>query len=198
MLKVLSKPIDLRIQRTLQRIRQAFLELLEAQPFDQITVSAVSERAQINRATFYRHYTDIYDLAQQITEEFDTIQLMQKRDTADHVGAVRAIFEHVADYASFYRAMIRPGAIPGFRARMEETVAEQFTVLLPMFGFNARRTAMPPALVIRCLAAAQVAFVQWWLEEGMPFSATEAATYLIQLHKEGSWQALGLEKEVKW
>ncbi|MBI1293961.1 TetR family transcriptional regulator [bacterium] len=195
MLKVLSKPIDLRIQRTLQRIRHAFLELLEVKSFDQITVSAVSERAQINRATFYRHYTDIYDLAQQITEQFDAIQQVQKRDTEDLVGAVRAIFEHVADYASFYRAMIRPDAIPGFRARMEETVAEQFTMLLPTLGFKAQNAAMPPALVIRYLAAAQVAFVQWWLEEGMPFSAEEAATYLIQLHTAGSWQVLGLEIE---
>jgi AcrR family transcriptional regulator len=169
--------------------------MLETQPFDQITVRDLCKRAQINRATFYRHYTDIYDLARQITEEFDAIELLQKHVTADHVSAVRAIFEHVADYASFYQAMIRPGGIPGFRDRMEATICEQLTVLLPAFGFNADRAAIPPTLVIRYLAAGQVAFVQWWLEEGMPFSAEQAAIYLIQLHTEGSWQALGLAKD---
>lgn len=196
MVKVLPRPIDLRIQRTLERIRQAFLELLEVQPFDQITVSAVCERAQINRATFYRHYSDIYDLAQKITEEIDGLQLLQKRNTPDYVSAVSAIFEHVANYASFYRAMIRPGGIPSFRARMEETVARQVMLSLPLFGFSHNRAAMPPELVICYLAAAQVAFVQWWLEEGMPFSAEEAANYLIQLHTEGGWQALGLEVQI--
>ncbi|MCB0112885.1 MAG: TetR/AcrR family transcriptional regulator C-terminal domain-containing protein [Caldilineaceae bacterium] len=188
-----QKSTDPRIERTLQQIRGAFLALLETQSFDRITVSAVSVRAGINRATFYRHYTDIYDLAQQITDGIDPIALLQQEDEADLFAGVKALFDHAAEYAVFYRAMMQPGGIPGFRARMEEMVAAQLTALLPSFGFVVDQTAMPTSLVVRYVAAAQVSFVQWWLENDMPFSAETAASYLIQLHADGAWRTLGLK-----
>ena len=188
------KSTDPRIERTLARIRQAFLTLLETQPFDQITVSVVSARAGINRATFYRHYTDIYDLAQQITDGIDPIALLQQEDETDLFVGVKALFDHAAEYAVFYRAMMQPGGIPGFRVRMEEMVAAQLTALLPSFGFQAGRMALPTSLVVRYVAAAQVSFVQWWLENDMPFPAKTAADYLIQLHVEGAWRTLGLKQ----
>jgi hypothetical protein len=51
---------------------------------------------------------------------------------------------------------------------------------------------MPQALAIHYLAAAQVGFIQWWLENEMPFPPETAAVYLVNLHQRGGSWALGL------
>ena len=60
---------DRRILRTKKAIRQAFLSLLSEIPFEDITVSALSERAGINRKTFYLHYPSTRSLFDEIRRE---------------------------------------------------------------------------------------------------------------------------------
>ena len=45
------------------RLEAAFFDVLEATPFDRITVSAVVQTAGVNRNSFYYHFTDLDDLA---------------------------------------------------------------------------------------------------------------------------------------
>jgi len=61
--------MDLRIQRTRKNIINAFIELRAAKPLEKITVKELSDLAFINKATFYTHYKDIYDLAEQLENE---------------------------------------------------------------------------------------------------------------------------------
>ena len=49
---------------TKQAIHHEFGEMLKEKPFKQITVRDLTERTGINRNTFYYHYKDIYDLAE--------------------------------------------------------------------------------------------------------------------------------------
>jgi len=43
-------------------LHEAFLELMFEQEFQQITVQDITDRAMINRATFYAHFDDKYEL----------------------------------------------------------------------------------------------------------------------------------------
>src|SRR5512138_787509 len=55
--------LDPRVKRTRSLILQAFNDLLAEKSFDSISVQDVTEKAQINRATFYKHhFIDKYDL----------------------------------------------------------------------------------------------------------------------------------------
>lgn len=53
---------DLRVIKTLQQIDHALLTLLKELPFQKITVNLLCKIALINRSTFYKYYTDKYDL----------------------------------------------------------------------------------------------------------------------------------------
>ena len=54
--------------RTKKMIRAAFVELLgEKKNMETITVSELSERADVAKSTFYNHYDDVYAVA----EEFE-------------------------------------------------------------------------------------------------------------------------------
>lgn len=57
-------------RRTDKIIRNSFIELLSAKPIDKITVQDLCREADINRATFYRYYKDIYELMEKVSEDF--------------------------------------------------------------------------------------------------------------------------------
>jgi len=61
---------DLRVKKTKKNIRQSFFQLLQKKEFKDITVQNILDLALINRTTFYTHYNDKYDLAEQLSEEF--------------------------------------------------------------------------------------------------------------------------------
>ena len=60
---------DARVKYTRMVLKKALLELLEHKPVNKITVKEICERAGLNRATFYAHYTDCFDLLESIEEE---------------------------------------------------------------------------------------------------------------------------------
>lgn len=53
---------DKRILRSMRDLRQALLELLKTKPIDKISVLDICATAQINKMTFYKYYSDKYDL----------------------------------------------------------------------------------------------------------------------------------------
>src|ERR1051326_7305039 len=63
---MLSNPkeekLDPRVKRTRGLILQAFSELLAEKGFESISVQDMTNRAEINRATFYAHFIDKYEL----------------------------------------------------------------------------------------------------------------------------------------
>ena len=58
MAQVEEKPVDLRIRRTRKMLQDAFMALMAEKPFAEITVQDITERAMVNRGTFYDHFAD--------------------------------------------------------------------------------------------------------------------------------------------
>lgn len=59
-----NKPrkLDPRVVRTRQQLREALVSLIEEKGFDALTVQDITDRAELNRATFYLHYQDKQEL----------------------------------------------------------------------------------------------------------------------------------------
>ena len=55
--------------RSRRMIREAFLELLEEKEFGKITVTDITNRADLNRSTFYAHYPDVQGVVEEIQDE---------------------------------------------------------------------------------------------------------------------------------
>ena len=54
--------MDLRVVKTRKHILNSFVELLNEHDFPDISVKMITQKALINRSTFYRNYKDKYDL----------------------------------------------------------------------------------------------------------------------------------------
>lgn len=89
--------MDLRVKRTQTNITNAFIELRSRKPIEKITVTELARAAFINKATFYQHYRDIYDLSESMETELinNIIRSIPHPDTLiDNPG--RAILEITA------------------------------------------------------------------------------------------------------
>lgn len=65
----MNEKSDLRYNRTERLLKAAFMEQLLVKSVEKITIKELTDRAEINRTTFYRHYEDIYDLLEAIEDE---------------------------------------------------------------------------------------------------------------------------------
>lgn len=59
---------DARIKRTRKYLEESLLRLMETKNIKDITVRELTERANINRSTFYLHYSDINDVLKRIQQ----------------------------------------------------------------------------------------------------------------------------------
>ena len=95
-----DKKSDLRVVRTRNALRVAFEELIAETTLDKITVKALTDRAGINRKTFYLHYETIeafYDeIMNGIMDEFFEYYEKTPDDPWDMDGHARRFFRYLA------------------------------------------------------------------------------------------------------
>lgn len=60
---------DKRVRYTKMFLKESLIKLMDEKPISRITIKELCEEAEINRATFYAHYKDQYDLLQQTEQE---------------------------------------------------------------------------------------------------------------------------------
>lgn len=78
--------LDPRVVRSRQAIIDAFILLSEAKPFENITVKDITEKALVNRATFYNHFLDKYDLMEKAIQDVVRVNLDRDRFKDIEVG----------------------------------------------------------------------------------------------------------------
>ncbi len=121
------KKIDARIRYTRKVLKESFLTLLKEKPVNKITVKSVCELAEINRATFYSHYRDCFDLLenieQEILQEFE--KTFKQTDGFDVVFLIEAIYSIVEHHQEACQVLIFQGASTSILTRMIEIAKEQ-------------------------------------------------------------------------
>lgn len=60
---------DRRKRKTRSALQKELIELLKVKDIHSISVREISDRADINRGTFYLHYKDVYDMVSKIENE---------------------------------------------------------------------------------------------------------------------------------
>lgn len=96
----IEEKLDPRIKRTRKLIQQAFNELLAEKGFGNITVQDVTERAEVNRATFYAHYPDKFALLEETIRQAFRAELEKRTLSACHYSEdnLRALIVTVCEF----------------------------------------------------------------------------------------------------
>ena len=86
-----SSQEDRRVRRTKRNLKKSFILLMGNKPYHNITVTDIVEKADYNRTTFYRHYQDKEELAEDLVSEMLTKLIDAFRNPYKNVKYVHVI-----------------------------------------------------------------------------------------------------------
>ncbi len=197
-----QKTEDLRVRRTRKLLQEALLEASSEKGFAHVTVRDIAERAMVNRATFYRHFEDKYDLlAHHIGELSAMIDLAEEEATPSvepvsspdtpPAGLVR-LLRHMQANGRFYRVMLGRQGDPAFCAQsFRKYIEEGFRRMLPAQAHLADPSRPPLDLAASYVLHAGVGAIAWWLENDQRYTPEQMAAWLYQLSMASVRASLG-------
>ena len=128
----MEKKQDARVRYTKMMIRNSFIELLREKPVAKISVTELCERAGINRATFYAHYSDPSDLLRSIEDEIlsDLSRWLEPAIAAQGDVALSdmltPIIEYIGENAGVCSVLLSSSGDAGFQAKVVDAVEQPF------------------------------------------------------------------------
>lgn len=141
MAEVLEARVDPRVTRTRALIRDAFLSLLPEKGFEHISVLDITERATVNRATFYAHFSDKFALLEEtIRSSFRSYLADAEALRSDDVRPLlRAVGQRLLEFVESHRGCrLDKGSEPLFAGSIE---AELYALLSDMLDVGSARVA---------------------------------------------------------
>ncbi|MBU9674947.1 TetR/AcrR family transcriptional regulator [Planococcus sp. CP5-4] len=201
-----GKSADLRVVRTKQAIRSALIALIEKKGFEAMSVKDITEKANINRGTFYSHYEDKFDLMdkcqQQLIEEMEIkiirnipqlIEGMkQSKEGAVPFAVPVPLFEFLHHNKSLMKALLGPKGDAGFQVKMKEFLRTA------LFERNkdvlvAGNLLVPPRYLSSYIASAHIGVIQEWLNGDTDEPPEEIARIISTMTINGPFFAAGLK-----
>lgn len=122
--------MDLRVEKTENGIKNAFLELRSKKALEKITVKELCEKAHINKSTFYAHYQDIYALSDRMETEVVkniTDNILALNPAADSFSTFTKEFTYAfVSQSSLINILFSGKQRNHLASRIEESIKEMF------------------------------------------------------------------------
>ncbi|MCJ1974787.1 MAG: TetR/AcrR family transcriptional regulator [Lactococcus sp.] len=199
----MTKKIDLRVKRTNKLITQAFIKLLGSKTFDKITINDISDEAMINRATFYSHFKDKFDLFENIIDKFlgdfadvlDTENLVEENaiNVKKIEGALTKFYEFVNENPDLAKIFITHSNKEILSKRLLMILSERYSEIFDSLDVRNEDLKIPTDFVVSYITSIFIGTVNWWIEQkNHEMSANEFASLVIKLISNGHLTVLGV------
>lgn len=174
--------MDPRIARTRGSLRDALVTLAQERDVDEISVADIAERAQINRSTFYQHYTDkgvlLADVLDAVTQ--DAMSAVSVHQTsADLHQMLVTYLEHVSQNLALYRRIFSDVVSSGVQARMRERL--EVLLMARMHPGQEVIGGLPFSIAAASITGSAVAIIATWVQSTDPVPPGEAAGWVWQM-----------------
>ena len=175
---MLKNPEDRRARRSRKLLKESLLELMKRKTFAEISVRDVTDAADMNRGTFYLHYSGTTELLQSVEtdllEELQALVDAHMQETVA-VGSVAPVFEPVLDFLVEHRetcaVLFASSEASGFFQSLQQLVHQNGAPLV--------RTWFRPAdprltdYLLNFLAWGFIGLLTEWFEKDMALPKAE-------------------------
>lgn len=128
---------DRRARRSRKLLKQGFMDLLREKGFSRISVRDITERADMNRGTFYLHYPDTAALMRSVEDDMlDEAQALISEHLREAMegNSLRPLFEPLLDYVVARRedceTLFKNDSCSGFLEKIQRLACENGRQLL--------------------------------------------------------------------
>ena len=141
LLNLQDEKLDPRVRRTRQMLEQAFMQVISEKGFHSVSVQDITEKAGVNRATFYAHFPDKYALLDHSIRQMFRQEIEKRMYNACHFSLenLRQLFTTVCEFVEGANPPCSP-ADPQFESLAETQVKEQVRELLAQEGRKCEET----------------------------------------------------------
>lgn len=164
-----SKP-DRRVRRTKTLLQKGLIGLMREKDIKDISVKELSDLADINRGTFYLHYSDIYDMLTQLEDElfceFHSIldrTLNPESGVLSHRTAIREIFSFLERHKDLAQVMMGSHGDLAFVNRMKNLVKNRIYSIL-----SAKQAAGSYPYIESFIVSGYIGVIEAWLNSPAP------------------------------
>lgn len=164
---------DLRVRKTYKALLGALYGLLCEKSMDDISVTELCDRAEIRKATFYKHFASKYDLLSYMVEN---LQDSFGEKSAEHIDPERPETFHIAMFANFLDFMEENETLVASAlnskakyvildliiGQMEEYLTARFREEIEA---GHREPGMDPDMLAALYSGAIVSCARWWFAQ---------------------------------
>ncbi|MBQ8228960.1 MAG: TetR/AcrR family transcriptional regulator [Clostridia bacterium] len=186
-----DKKIDRRVKYTKQALKDSLISALQKKPIEKITVKELCEKADVNRGTFYAHYSDQFDLYNSLVKEFlsEAISMTEgimdpNEKVHDKIKIASRIFKYVKDNCDLAKVLLNGTSVFGYdkyNDLFNEMVHKVYLDEVKRQVSNDRFVDM----VYQFVAVANITLLKYWVNTGMQESEEEMAILAMKLTAKG-------------
>lgn len=178
-----EEKVDRRIKRTKAMMRDALMDLMDEMPFGKITAKDITNRADLNRATFYLHYNNVYELLDELENEiaagFSRMleQIEIKKGAEWEYPVVGQICNYIVDNQRLCRCLLLNPRSDRFARKLTEIMKRKGMQVKEKMGkeFDPVREEY----IHQFIACGAMGMVKQWLLEGLPMSKKEMTDFTM-------------------
>ncbi len=174
---------DIRIVRTRKLLCDALLDMMQTDSIEHISVIDICNKSLINRATFYKHFEDKYDLLayalEEIKREINRGFIINKSDLNTPQDALRALFTTTTAYFFDNRSrvsnLIKHNMHTKVISCVKDSIADSIESLVSGYT-DTYALRVPLPVLATFLAGGLVSTLIWCLQQPGKYTFQEFAT----------------------
>jgi len=165
-------------------LKDSLIELMNEKSISQITIKELCENADINRTTFYAHYSDQYQLLRSIEDETLAwlkelmLEFSNKTSKQDFIKNLEKVFEYLVENKNHIQILMSEQGDIDFQRKLLVFLYELSGILLS----NDTATDIAKSeLYFVFLVNGSVGLIQHWLKNGLKETANEMAEIIYNM-----------------
>lgn len=198
-----------KVAQTEEKIRRAFIYLVETKGVDHITVSDITKYAKINRSTFYAHYQDKFAMVDHFENQIlNDIRKIMKANLADTMQYQNVavdkpqtypVVDKIIQYINRNFDMIRALLGPKGDGQLEERVKLLLTKIIDadlfrLKGRTGMTTKIPDNFAHEIIVSGLMSIIKVWLAGGNPESPAIISDIIMKTRYMSPFDLLGINE----
>lgn len=182
-----KKKTDGRVKYTKMVIKESLIKLLKQKSISKITIKEICEVADINRATFYSHYLDQYDLLHQIQKEVvdgitNYLHGYDKNSKEAPKEIIVMVLEYMKENAELFDILLNSDSEIEFQ---HDLIKIFYLQKLTTLSETNQLCKEDIEYIFYFYASGTLGVIQKWLNDKMKKSSKELAELIVQMTIEG-------------
>lgn len=179
---------DRRVKYTKLFLKESLISLMKEKPISKISIKELCEKADVNRSTFYMHYTSQYALLQQIEDEIiaeinEKLNRVRQNQPASELHRILcSLFEYIADNKETCQTLLSETGDVDFLKKTMMLVQKE---LMEEWVSHMHLDQETAEYTILFMINGSIGIVQQWLKTDLRKSIPEMTTIIVQLVNQG-------------